>query len=368
MPGRDQPRPGAHGRPEAAGAGHRHHARHRRAGAGAAARPCAAPASVYRPRWGWDRRLAAAGGLVAWVIALRAHRHPGYIVTTRVAAAADPGQRHRLRQRLAPAAGALRRPRRLAAHRADAADEPGRRRRAAARRRRRPRARHPALRRRSWCRWPRCSRCSGRRSASPCSACARVNLDGAARIGRDAVACSAFGLLPLRDHDAAAARLLRDDRQPHARRFIQLFTVAVKIPLLLVCPLVLPPREVVLGLAAANGLSFVAGAVLGQVLLRRRLGRIGTAEVVPDRAHAVAASSARSPPRASSADRPVGRARPRSGGRGSSWWSRWWSGHRPSWRVLALRLLRVRELDPPVPTDRTASSTAAITAMNTLLK
>ena len=49
----------------------------------------------------------------------------------------------------------------------------------------------------------------------------------------------------------------------------------------------LPPREVVLGLAAANGLSFVAGAVLGQVLLRRRLGRIPTSERrVDDRAHA----------------------------------------------------------------------------------
>jgi putative peptidoglycan lipid II flippase len=55
--------------------------------------------------------------------------------------------------------------------------------------------------------------------------------------------------------------------------------VAVKIPLLLVCPLLLPAREVVLGLAAANGLSFVAGAVLGQILLRRRLGRIPTLAV-----------------------------------------------------------------------------------------
>ena len=43
---------------------------------------------------------------------------------------------------------------------------------------------------------------------------------------------------------------MTDSRTP---TLIQLFTVAVKIPLLLACPLVLPPREVVLGLAAANG-------------------------------------------------------------------------------------------------------------------
>ena len=103
------------------------------------------------------------------------------------------------------------------------------------------------------------------------------NLDGAARIGA-AVAFSAFGLLPY----AVTMLQLRvfyamtDSRTP---TFIQLFTVAVKIPLLLVCPLVLAPRDVVLGLAAANGLSFVAGAALGQVLLRRRLGRIPTAAV-----------------------------------------------------------------------------------------
>ena len=46
---------------------------------------------VYRPRWGWDPRLSAAGGLVAWVIAYVLIGIPGYMVTTRVAAAADPG-------------------------------------------------------------------------------------------------------------------------------------------------------------------------------------------------------------------------------------------------------------------------------------
>jgi len=53
---------------------------------------------------------------------------------------------------------------------------------------------------------------------------------------------------------------------------------------------VLPPREVVLGLAAANGLSFVAGAALGQVLLRRRLGRIPTADVASTTARTLVAA------------------------------------------------------------------------------
>jgi putative peptidoglycan lipid II flippase len=103
------------------------------------------------------------------------------------------------------------------------------------------------------------------------------NLDGAARIGA-AVACSAFGLLPyaITMLQLRVFYAMTDSRTP---AFIQLFTVAVKIPLLLVCPLLLPAREVVLGLAAANGLSFVAGAVLGQILLRRRLGRIPTLAV-----------------------------------------------------------------------------------------
>ena len=56
--------------------------------------------------------------------------------------------------------------------------------------------------------------CSARRSASRCSASASANLDGAAQLGA-ALAVSAFGLLPFGDHDAAAAGVLRDHRQPH---------------------------------------------------------------------------------------------------------------------------------------------------------
>jgi len=105
-----------------------------------------------------------------------------------------------------------------------------------------------------------------------------VNLDGAAKIGA-ALAVSAFGLFPY------AITLLQmrvfyamtDSRTP---TFVQLFTVAVKITMMLLCPVLLAPEDVVLGLATANGLSFVAGALLGQVLLRRRLGRLPTRAIL----------------------------------------------------------------------------------------
>jgi putative peptidoglycan lipid II flippase len=101
---------------------------------------------------------------------------------------------------------------------------------------------------------------------------------GAERLGA-ALAASAFGLLPF----AVVMLQLRvfyamtDSRTP---TLLQLMIVAVKVPLLLAAPAVLPPERVVLGLVAANGLSFVVGAVLGQVLLRRRLGRLGTGAVL----------------------------------------------------------------------------------------
>jgi putative peptidoglycan lipid II flippase len=52
--------------------------------------------------------------------------------------------------------------------------------------------------------------------------------------------------------------------------------VAVKLPLLLACPVFLDDADVVLGLTAANSLSCVVGAMVGQVWLRRRLGRVET--------------------------------------------------------------------------------------------
>jgi putative peptidoglycan lipid II flippase len=73
---------------------------------------------------------------------------------------------------------------------------------------------------------------------------------------------------------------------------VQLSTVAVKIPLMLACPALLPAEDVVLGLAAANSASFVAGAVLGQLLLRRMLGGVPTAAVLGTIGRALLAATA----------------------------------------------------------------------------
>ena len=81
---------------------------------------------------------------------------------------------------------------------------------------------------------------------------------------------------------------MTDARTP---TLIQVGMVGVKIPLLLACPLLLPPEQVVLGLAAANGVSFVGGAVLGQWLLRRRLGRARSGEVLVCLAKVASASA-----------------------------------------------------------------------------
>ncbi|MGH3844267.1 MAG: murein biosynthesis integral membrane protein MurJ [Pseudonocardiaceae bacterium] len=90
-----------------------------------------------------------------------------------------------------------------------------------------------------------------------------------------ALAVSAFGLLPY----AVTMLQLRvfysmaDARTP---TMINAVMVAVKLPLLLACPVFLDDADVVLGLTAANSLSLVVGALVGQTWLRRRLGRVET--------------------------------------------------------------------------------------------
>ncbi|WP_234997305.1 murein biosynthesis integral membrane protein MurJ [Pseudonocardia thermophila] len=103
-------------------------------------------------------------------------------------------------------------------------------------------------------------------------------VEGAAQIGL-ALACSAFGLVPyaITLLQLRVFYALTDGRIP---ALIQLVTVLVKVPLLLICPLLLPPKDVVLGLVAANAVSFIAGALVGQVLLRRRLGSVRAREVL----------------------------------------------------------------------------------------
>jgi putative peptidoglycan lipid II flippase len=243
----------------------------------------------YRPLWGWDPRLTSAGGLVLWVVGYVLIGQAGYIVTTRVASASDAGS-------FAIYSNAwllLQVPYGVLGVSLLTALMP-RMSRAAAEGRTADVVADLSL--------------GSRLSAVflvPVSVLLTVfgtpvgvalfglraaNLDGATLLGAT-LAASAFGLLP---YAVTLLQLrvfyaLTDSRTP---TLIQLVTVAVKIPLLLACPLLLPPDRVVLGLAAANSLSFVAGAVLGQVLLRRRLGRIPTGAVLSTTGRTLVASLA----------------------------------------------------------------------------
>jgi putative peptidoglycan lipid II flippase len=232
----------------------------------------------YRPLWGWDRRLGETGGLALWVVAYVLVGQAGYIVTTRVAAAAAPGS-------VAIYANAwllLQVPYGVLGVSLLTALMP-RMSRAAAEGRTADVVADLALG----------TRLSGvlllpvsvlltlfgtAVGIALFSLGAGAAGDGSTRLGA-ALAASAFGLLPF----AVVMLQLRvfyaltDSRTP---TLLQLVMVGVKIPLLLAAPSVLPPQWVVLGLTAANGLSFVVGAVLGQVVLRRRLGRLGTAAVL----------------------------------------------------------------------------------------
>ncbi|SNS58395.1 putative peptidoglycan lipid II flippase [Geodermatophilus pulveris] len=88
-----------------------------------------------------------------------------------------------------------------------------------------------------------------------------------------ALAVGAFGLLPM------AVTLLqlrvfyamKDTRTP---TLLQLGMVGVRVPLLLLVPALVEPEHVVAGLMLATGLTYLAGWLLGNVLLRRRLGTL----------------------------------------------------------------------------------------------
>lgn len=100
----------------------------------------------------------------------------------------------------------------------------------------------------------------------------------ASRLGL-ALAVSAFGLLPyaLTMLQLRVFYAMADARTP---TLIMLAMTALKVPLLLACPTLLAAEDVVLGLTLVNALSFVAGAVIGQVWLRIRLGPVQTAQVL----------------------------------------------------------------------------------------
>jgi putative peptidoglycan lipid II flippase len=101
-----------------------------------------------------------------------------------------------------------------------------------------------------------------------------TSVDEAQAIGA-ALAVGAFGLLPM------AVTLLqlrvfyamKDARTP---TLIQIGMVAVRVPLLLLVPVLVEPDQVVAGLMLATSITYVAGWVIGDLALRRRLGSLRT--------------------------------------------------------------------------------------------
>lgn len=116
----------------------------------------------------------------------------------------------------------------------------------------------------------------------------QATAEDASRLGL-AVAFSAYGLLPF----AVVMLQLRvfyamaDARTP---TLIMLVMTTVKVPLMLACPALLSDRHIVLGLTFVNALSFLLGAVLGQVWLRLRLGGVDSARILTTIGKTVAAA------------------------------------------------------------------------------
>ncbi|WP_051580675.1 murein biosynthesis integral membrane protein MurJ [Pseudonocardia acaciae] len=227
----------------------------------------------WRPRWGWDHRLTEAGGLALWVIGYVLVGQAGYIVTTRVAAAANPGSVATytnawlllqvpygvlgvsLLTALLP---------RMSRSAADG-DTPGVINDLSVGSRYSTIALVPITV---------LITIFGGSIGVALFSVGRSSEAGAARLG-ETLAVSAFGLLPfaLTMLQLRVFYAMKDARTP---TLIQLISVLAKVPMLLACPMFLPSDQVVLGLAAANSLSFVIGAVVGQVWLRIRLGPLDT--------------------------------------------------------------------------------------------
>ncbi|MBA2415797.1 MAG: murein biosynthesis integral membrane protein MurJ [Geodermatophilaceae bacterium] len=109
---------------------------------------------------------------------------------------------------------------------------------------------------------------------------ARGQVDAAqARTVGVVLAASAFGLFP---YAVTMLQLrvfyaLKDARTP---TLINMAMVAVRVPLCLLVPALVPTEHIVTGLAIANSVSFVVGAVVGELWLRRRMGRLETPRVL----------------------------------------------------------------------------------------
>ena len=244
------------------------------------------------------------GTLAGWVLGYVVASQIGVTVIQRVGNA--NGGLHRLHQRRPAVPDALRHPRRLAADRAHAADVAGR----GPRRQRAPSSPTSALGARLSA-WPaadhrRADRARARRSAWCCSPTAAPASPRRRLIGI-ALACSAFGLFSVRAGDAAAAGVLRDARRPHADLDQRLHgrhqgRAGAADHALFHYPRAtktdpLPSVHAVEWLSIATSASYVVGAVVGHVVLTRRLGHLGFRAVVATVLRvAVASASGRWPP------------------------------------------------------------------------
>lgn len=231
----------------------------------------------WRPRWGWDSRLRSAGGLALWVVGYVLIGQAGYIVMTRVATGSDAGSVSTYTN----AWLLLQVPYGVLGVSLLTALLP-RMSRAAAKARLGELVKDFSL----GIRYSTIALIPvtvlitlfGTSIGVALFSIGKTSGGEAARLG-STLAVSAFGLLPF-----AVTMLqlrvfyaMKDARTP---TIIQLIMVLAKIPLSLLCPMLLPPDQVVLGLAVANGASFVVGAVIGQLWLRYRLGNTGTVEAL----------------------------------------------------------------------------------------
>lgn len=106
----------------------------------------------------------------------------------------------------------------------------------------------------------------------------QVTVEDARTVGA-AVALSGIGLVPfaLTLLHMRVFYALKDARTP---TMLNLVMVGVRIPAALLVPLLVEPQSVVPALGAVNALSFCVGAVVGQILLRRKFGHIDTWRVL----------------------------------------------------------------------------------------
>jgi putative peptidoglycan lipid II flippase len=87
------------------------------------------------------------------------------------------------------------------------------------------------------------------------------------------LAASAFGLVPFAI-TMLQLRVFYATKDARTPTLINIGMVAVKVGLVLAVPLLVPDQHVVTGLAVATSMSYVVGLVAGEVLLRRRFGRL----------------------------------------------------------------------------------------------